>query len=216
MVILMRRFLFALIAALALVSATFAATEDAAPATDASQENLIRATFAGGCFWCMEEAFEQKIEAGVVSVVSGYTGGDVANPTYQQVSAGGTGHAEVVQVLYDPDLVSYEELLHVYWRQINPTTPDRQFCDVGSSYRPAIFYHGEQQRRLAEASRQALAESGRFDKPIVVPIVPAGPFYKAEDYHQNYYKENPVRYNFYAWSCGRYQYLDKVWGKDGH
>jgi len=169
------------------------------------------ATFAGGCFWCMEPPFD-KLE-GVISTTSGYTGGMEDNPTYKEVSAGKTGHAEAVEVLYDPQKVSYEKLLDVFWHQIDPTTPDRQFVDVGHQYRTAIFYHDEEQRRLAEESRDRMAASGRFDGPIVTEIVPAGPFWPAEGYHQDYYKKNPLRYKFYRFGSGRDQYLEKVWGK---
>ncbi len=170
-----------------------------------------KATFAGGCFWCMEPPFD-KLD-GVISTTSGYTGGQVENPTYKQVSAGGTGHAEAVEILYDPDKVSYRKLLEVFWRQINPTTPDRQFVDVGSQYRSAIFYHNEEQRRQAEETKKEMAASGRFDGPIVTEIVPAGPFWPAEDYHQDYYVKNPLRYKFYRFGSGRDKYLEKVWGK---
>lgn len=174
-------------------------------------KNYKKATFAGGCFWCMEPPFD-KID-GVISTTSGYTGGNVENPTYQQVSAGGTGHAESLEVLYDPKKVSYEKLLDVFWHQINPTTPDRQFVDVGSQYRTAIFYHDEEQRRLAEESKAKMEASGRFDGPIVTQIVPAGRFWPAEGYHQDYYKKNPLRYKFYRYGSGRDKYLEKVWGK---
>lgn len=178
-----------------------------------SDEGLAKATFAGGCFWCMEPPFD-KLE-GVISTTSGYTGGQKQDPTYQEVSAGGTGHAEAVQVVYDPEKISYAELLEVFWRNIDPTTPDRQFCDVGSQYRTAIFYHNEEQRRLAEQSKKALEESGRFNQPIVTEIVPATEFYVAEDYHQDYYQKNPLRYHFYRYACGRDQRLEEIWGKAG-
>jgi len=170
-----------------------------------------RATFAGGCFWCMEPPFD-KLD-GVISTTSGYTGGTEENPTYKEVSAGTTGHAESVEILYDPRKVTYKKLLEVFWRQINPTTPDRQFVDVGSQYRSAIFYHNDEQRRLAEETKKEMAESGRFDGPIVTEIVPAGPFWPAEDYHQDYYIKNPKRYKFYRFGSGRDRYLEKVWGK---
>ncbi len=170
------------------------------------------ATFAGGCFWCMEGPFEAL--EGVSSVVSGYTGGEVEHPSYQQVSSGGTGHAEAVRIEYDPGRVSYERLLETFWRQINPTDAGGQFSDRGSQYRSGIFYHDEEQRRLAEASKQELAASGRFDKPIVVEIEPAGTFYTAEDYHQDYYKTHPVRYKMYKVGSGRTGYLKKTWGDE--
>ncbi|UCG39698.1 MAG: peptide-methionine (S)-S-oxide reductase MsrA [bacterium] len=175
------------------------------------REGLKMATFAGGCFWCMEPPFD-RIE-GVLSTTSGYTGGMIVNPTYKEVSAGKTGHAEAVQIVYDPEKVGYEKLLDVFWRQINPTTPDQQFVDVGSQYRSAIFYHDEEQRRLAEESRKTMEESGRFDGPIVTQIEPAGPFYRAEEYHQDYYMKNPLRYKYYRYNSGRDQYLERIWGK---
>jgi len=153
-----------------------------------------KATFAGGCFWCMEPPYD-KLD-GVISTTSGYTGGPEERPTYKEVSAGKTGHAEAVQIVYDPGKVSYKKLLEVFWMQINPTTPDRQFVDVGSQYRSGIFYHDEEQRRLAEESKKEMAESGRFDGPIVTEIVQVGSFWPAEDYHQDYYKKNPNRYKF--------------------
>jgi peptide-methionine (S)-S-oxide reductase len=167
-----------------------------------------QATFAGGCFWCVEADFD-KVE-GVISTVSGYAGGHVPNPTYRQVSTGETGHTEVVQIVYDPNKVSYEQLLDVFWRNIDPLAKDRQFCDVGNQYRSAIFFHDEEQRRLAEASKQKVA--ARLNAPIHTEVVPAGPFYKAEEYHQDYYKKNPARYNFYRWNCGRDQRLQQLWG----
>lgn len=170
------------------------------------------ATFAGGCFWCMEHPFD-AID-GVVATTVGYTGGHTEHPTYEQVSAGGTGHAESVQVLYDPDKVSYQKLLDVFWHQINPTTPNRQFCDVGTQYRTAIFYHDEEQKRLAEASKERMEKQGPFKGTIVTEIVPAGKFWPAEQYHQDYYEKNPLRYHFYRANCGRDQYLEKVWGSD--
>ncbi|MDQ3244429.1 MAG: peptide-methionine (S)-S-oxide reductase MsrA [Gemmatimonadota bacterium] len=169
------------------------------------------ATFGGGCFWCMEPPFDKL--AGVVSTTSGYIGGSVANPTYEQVSDGGTGHAEVVQVAYDPAKISYAKLLEVFWRNIDPLTPNRQFCDAGSQYRSAIFYHGDDQRRAAEASKSALDQSRRFRQPIVTQIASASTFYPAEEYHQNYYRKNPIRYKFYRSRCGRDKRLEEVWGK---
>ena len=171
---------------------------------------LDTAVFAGGCFWCVEEAFDEA--EGVVSTTSGYTGGHVANPTYQQVSSGRSGHAEVVRVVYDPARIGYGELLNVFWRNVDPLTPDAQFCDHGAQYRSAIFYAGPEQRRLAEASREALERSGRFEEPIVTEIAPAAPFYPAEEYHQDYYQKNPVRYRFYKFTCGRAQRLKELWG----
>jgi peptide-methionine (S)-S-oxide reductase len=186
-----------------------AAAQDAAKPAPA---NTAVATFAGGCFWCMEPPFD-KID-GVLSTTSGYIGGHVPNASYQQVSAGGTGHAEAVEIVYDPVKVSYAQLLRVFWRNIDPLATDRQFCDSGDQYRSAIFVHGEEQKRLAEASKQELVASGRFKQPIVTQIVPAGPFYKAEDYHQDFYLKNPTKYKFYRWNCGRDQRLKELWGAE--
>ena len=169
------------------------------------------ATFAGGCFWCVEEAFE-KIP-GVVSAVSGYIDGKVKNPSYEQVSTGMTGHAEAVEVKFDPAKVSYATLLEAFWFNHDPTYGDRQFCDHGSQYRPAIFYHDEEQKRLAEASRVKWEKEKPFKQRIITPIVKATQFWPAEDYHQDYYKKNPARYRFYVTGCGRYQRLDELWGK---
>ena len=170
-----------------------------------------KAVFAGGCFWCMEEAFE-KVE-GVVSVTSGYMGGQVANPTYEEVSAGGTGHAESVEVVYDPARVTYRKLLDNFWKNVDPLTPNAQFCDHGSQYRAVIFYGNEEEKRQAEASKQAIEQAKRFTEPIVTQIVMASKFYPAEEYHQDFYKKNPVRYKFYKYNCGRVQRLEQVWGK---
>jgi peptide-methionine (S)-S-oxide reductase len=167
------------------------------------------ATFAGGCFWCMEEAFEQV--PGVLSVTSGYTGGDRENPSYEEVSAGGSGHAEAIEVRYDPTRSGFGQLLEVFWHNVDPLTPDAQFCDHGKQYRSAIFYRGEDEKRRAEDTK--LAYAGRFKAPIVTEIVPAGTFYPAEDYHQDYYKKNPVRYKFYKYNCGRAQRLEALWGE---
>jgi peptide-methionine (S)-S-oxide reductase len=170
-----------------------------------------KAYFAGGCFWCMEEAFE-KVE-GVLMAVSGYMDGTLANPTYEQVSAGGTGHAESVEVTYDPAKVSYEKLLDAFWRNVDPLTPNAQFCDHGNQYRAAIFPSTPEEQKLAEASRKRLEESKKFHSPIVTQIVAATAFYQAEEYHQDFYKKNPVRYKFYKFNCGRTQRLEEVWGK---
>ena len=174
------------------------------------EKKLDKATFAGGCFWCMEHPFEEL--EGVRSVTSGYTGGHKKNPTYEEVSAGVTGHAESVQVVYDPEKISYSRLLDVFWRNIDPTTPNRQFCDVGTQYRPAIFYHNQEQKRLAEESKRVLENSGRFNTKIATEIVAASEFWPAEEYHQKYYSKNPVRYKFYRYNCGRDQRLKELWG----
>jgi peptide-methionine (S)-S-oxide reductase len=180
-------------------------------ATVMAATTLEKATFAGGCFWCMEHPFD-KIP-GVVSVTSGYTGGQKKDPTYKEVSAGGTGHAESVQIVYDPAKVTYERLLDVFWHNIDPTTKDRQFCDSGHQYRSAIFYHNEEQHRLALQSTAKLEENKPFKEPVVTEIVQATAFYPAEDYHQHYYKKNPIRYKFYRYNCGRDQRLKELWGK---
>jgi peptide-methionine (S)-S-oxide reductase len=169
-----------------------------------------KATFAGGCFWCTEEAFEKV--PGVTGVVSGYMGGTVKNPSYEQVSGGRTGHTEVVQVSFDPAKVSYDKLLDTFWLNHDPTVKDRQFCDAGSQYRPEIFYHSEEQKRLAEASKTKWEKAKPFRQPIVTPITAAGDFWPAEEYHQDYYKKNPVQYRFYVTGCGRYTRLDQLWG----
>jgi len=170
------------------------------------------AVFAGGCFWCMEADFEKL--PGVVDVVSGYSGGKLENPTYEQVSSGTTAHLEVVKVSYDPRQIDYAQLLDYYWRHIDPTRDDGQFCDRGSQYRPAIFYRGEQQKRLAEASLAKLQHSKPFAEEIKVELLPAGPFYPAEAYHQDYYKKNPLRYHFYRYRCGRDARVEALWGDD--
>jgi peptide methionine sulfoxide reductase msrA/msrB len=170
------------------------------------------AVFAGGCFWCTESDFE-KVD-GVIEAISGYTGGHVANPTYEQVSAGGTGHIESVKVLYDEDRISYEQLLEVFWRHVDPTDAGGQFVDRGSQYVSAIFYSDDRQRQLAEASKERLASSGQFDKPIATRIMPLEEFYEAEKYHQNYYKENPIRYKWYRSGSGRDRFLEKAWEMD--
>ena len=168
------------------------------------------ATFAGGCFWCIEPPYD-KLD-GVIATVSGYTGGSKVDPTYEEVSAGGTGHTEAVRITYDPAKVSYERLLEVFWHNVDPLDAGGQFCDRGDQYRTGIFVHDEEQRRLAEASKRALEDSGRFDQPIVTEIVAAGAFYPAEDYHQDYYETNPIRYKFYRWNCGRDARLTQLWG----
>jgi peptide-methionine (S)-S-oxide reductase len=172
------------------------------------------ATFAGGCFWCMEPPYDAL--PGVISTTSGYIGGSKKNPTYEEVSSGTTGHAEAVQVLYDPKKLSYEKLLDVFWKNVDPTVSDRQFCDIGSQYRSAIFYHSEEQKRLAEASKATLMRTKPFKDDIVTPILPAGEFWPAEDYHQNFYIKNPVRYKFYRTGCGRDARLKQLWGSAPH
>lgn len=194
-----------LICCLAAFAGLSMAAETAAPQT-------ATAVFAGGCFWCIEADFE-KLD-GVVAVESGYTGGSLRNPTYQQVGQGGTGHAEAVRVRYDPQRVSYEKLLDYFWRHIDPTVKDRQFCDIGPQYRSAIFYQNDSEQKLAQSSKRALEKSGRFPH-VYTEIEAAGTFYPAEDYHQDYYKKNPLRYQYYRFSCGRDARVKAVWG-DAH
>ena len=183
------------------------AGKSAPPATKAI------ATFAGGCFWCMEPPYDKL--PGVISTTSGYMGGKTRNPTYESVSSGTTGHAEVVQVEYDPSKVGYDKLLEVFWRNVDPTQSDGQFCDHGSQYRTAIFYHTEEQKKLAEASKAALDKSKPFKGEIVTQIAAAAPFYPAEEYHQDFYKKNPVRYKVYRTGCGRDARLQTLWGRSG-
>jgi len=176
-----------------------------------SEPGLQHAIFAGGCFWCMEPPFA-KLD-GVKSVVSGYTGGKTENPSYEEVCSGRSGHAEAVEVRYDPAVVSYRQLLEVFWRNINPTDEGGQFADRGSQYRTAIFVFDQEQRQLAEASKSALAASGTFTSPIVTEIVPAAPFYPAEEVHQGYAESNPMRYSMYRYGSGRDRFIERFWGK---
>jgi peptide-methionine (S)-S-oxide reductase len=192
------RLVVSLVAALTVVAG-------AAPAAERAT-----ATFAGGCFWCMERPFEDL--PGVLSVTSGFTGGHAKDPTYDQVSAGKTGHAEAVQIVFDPAKITYEELLDVFWHNVDPLTPNAQFCDRGSQYRSAIFYEGEAQQKAALASKKKIEDSKRFDKPVATEIVAASTFYPAEEYHQDFYKKNPVRYLSYRTGCGRDRRLHELWG----
>jgi len=180
--------------------------------TGKQETNLQTATFAGGCFWCTQADFEKL--PGVVRVISGYTGGTKENPTYAEVSSGNTGHVEAVQVYYDPTKITYEELLDYFWRHVDPTDAGGQFVDRGAQYRSAIFYHDEEQKGLAEKSKEALSKSGRFNKPIVTEILKFTKFYEAEDYHQDYYKTHALKYKFYRYASGRDQFLEKVWGRE--
>ena len=179
-----------------------------------SDTRLEKATFAGGCFWCMQPFFDRL--KGVKQTLVGYTGGQTANPTYEKISSGTTGHAESIQITYNPQETSYEQLLNIYWHNIDPTAMGRQFVDYGTQYRSAIFYHNEEQKRMAQESKKQLAASGRFEKPIVTEIVPASTFYPAEEYHQQYYKKSTSHYKMYHDNSGRDEFLDKVWGKSGH
>jgi peptide methionine sulfoxide reductase msrA/msrB len=199
-----------MVAAVTILTGNVSHTE--AAAMTENNQNLEKATFAGGCFWCTESDFE-KVD-GVIEVISGYTGGQKENPTYKEVSSGVTGHVEAIQVIFDPAKVNYDRLLDVFWRHVDPTDPGGQFVDRGNQYRTAIFYHSEEQKNLAETSKARLNESGKFDRPVVTEILPAGEFYEAEDYHQDYYKKSPLRYKFYRLNSGRDQFLDKVWGKE--
>jgi len=201
--------LWIVVAALAAPSLSIAQAQPKPSAKTAS----TKATFAGGCFWCMEEAFDKV--PGVISTTSGYMGGHVKNPTYEQVSTAQTGHAEVVQVEFDPAKTSYEKLVAIFWRNIDPTQRDAQFCDHGSQYRSGIFYHDEEQKRIAEASRAALQKNKPFRGEIVTEVTKAPEFYPAEDYHQDYHIKNPVRYKFYKTGCGREARLQQLWGKSG-
>ena len=185
---------------------SFSAIADAA--TEPKLESVV---LGGGCFWCIEADYE-KLD-GVVDVISGYAGGHVKNPTYKQVSAGGSGHIEVVKVTYDANKINYSQILDYFWRHVDPTRDDGQFCDRGSQYRPAIFYQDEAQKKLALASTKQIEQSKPFEQPLKVELIQAGTFYPAEDYHQDYYKKNPIRYNFYRFNCGRDARVEQLWGE---
>jgi peptide-methionine (S)-S-oxide reductase len=200
----LKRFLVPLFVSVALLGAAALPASAQAPAKNAV------ATFAGGCFWCMEEVYDKL--PGIVSTTSGYMGGKKKNPTYEEVSAGITGHTEVVQVIYDPAKVSYEKLLDAFWLNIDPTVKDRQFCDSGSQYRTEIFVHNDEQRKAAEASKAAIEKTKPFKEQIVTPITAAGEFWPAEEYHQDYHQRNPVRYKYYKTGCGREARLKQLWG----
>lgn len=199
----MKRLILAALMGLLAIPAGLAAPAKAAEAV---------AVFAGGCFWCMEPPYDKT--EGVISTTSGYTGGQVPNPAYKDVSAGTTGHTEAVKIVYDPEKVSYEKLLHIFWRNIDPIRKNAQFCDEGSQYRSAIFPQDEAQREAAEKSKAELEASGRFTRPVVTEILDAAPFYAAEDYHQDYYLKNPNRYSYYRWGCGRDARLQQIWGDE--
>ena len=197
---------------LSLLATTISSADEVATTNENKDASV--ATFAGGWFWCMEGPFD-KLD-GVISTTSGYTGGHTNNPTYKQTSTGKTGHTEAVQIVYDPEQVSYEKLLDVFWHNIDPTTPDQQFCDRGSQYRSEIFYHNDEQKQLAEASKAALNKNKPFREPIVTQVSKASTFYAAEDYHQDYYKKNPIRYRYYRHGCGRDKRLEQLWGESDH
>jgi peptide-methionine (S)-S-oxide reductase len=203
-----RTTLLALVLGLSVTAAATAVAQ--APKAAAAKPATAKATFGGGCFWCMEEAFDAV--PGVISTTSGYMGGKTKSPTYEQVSSGRTGHVEVLQIEYDPKRVSYEKLLDTFWRNIDPTQPDGQFCDHGSQYRSAIFHHDDEQKRLAETSKAALLKNKPFKGEIVTETTKVAEFYPAEDYHQDYYQKNPVRYKFYKTGCGRAARLKQLWG----
>lgn len=209
-----RHFLTLGLAALLAGSTAFVTAQSpakpATPTTPSTPAKTEKATFAGGCFWCVESDFDKV--PGVISTTSGYTGGKTVNPSYEQVSSHTTGHAEAVEVVYDPAKVTYAQLVDYYWHSIDPTVKDQQFCDHGSPYRTVIFTHDENQMKIALASRAALEKSKPFKEPIVTEIQPAGPFYPAEEYHQDYYKKNPIRYKFYRTSCRRDARLQEIWG----
>jgi len=187
----------------------FEADLEGRPLQQSPAQATAKATFAAGCFWCVEADFDKL--PGVISTTSGYIGGQVKNPSYEQVSRGGTGHTEAVEIVYEPSKVTYEQLLDHFWKNVDPLTAHRQFCDVGDQYRPAIFVHDKAQREAAEASKARVQQ--RFKEPVVVQVVDAMPFYRAEGYHQDYYKKNPVQYRYYRWSCGRDARLKDLWGK---
>ena len=193
------------------IAVTISAADEAGVA---AADNTSIATFAGGCFWCMEPPFD-KLE-GVISTTSGYTGGHTKNPTYKQTSSGKTGHTEAVQIVYDPNKVSYKELIDIFWHNIDPTTPNQQFCDRGNQYRSEIFYHNDEQKQLAESSKAALDKNKPFKQPIVTQVSKASTFYAAEEYHQDYYKKNPIRYRYYRYGCGRDKRLEQLWGESKH
>jgi peptide-methionine (S)-S-oxide reductase len=190
--------------------AVLARAEDPIVATGPAPAGLAKAAFAGGCFWCMQGPYDSL--PGVVSATVGYAGGEKASPTYHEVSSGGTGHLESIEIVYDPKKVTYEKLLDVFWHNVDPTNPYGQFCDNGSQYRTAIFFENDEQRKAGEASKKAIQDSGVLKRPIVTEIVKAGTFWKAEDYHQSYYKKNPIRYNLYRSGCGRDAKLKELWG----
>jgi peptide-methionine (S)-S-oxide reductase len=194
-----------------LLSAVISSTAFATMPTPPAAEGFAKATFAAGCFWCVEPPFD-KLD-GVISTTSGYIGGKEVNPAYKQVARGETGHTEAVEVVYDPKRVSYETLLKTFWLNVDPTTDDRQFCDTGRQYRPGVFWHNAEQRNAAEKSRDAINQSGRFAEPVKVEVTEATTFYAAEDYHQDYYRKNPARYKYYRWACGRDQRLETLWGE---
>ncbi len=206
----MNKFSIILILFITLGHISFALADNESKGSNMDNKRIEKATFAGGCFWCMQNPYDEL--KGVVSTAVGYTGGHVGNPTYEEVCAGNTGHAEAIEVLYDPSQISYAELLNIFWRNIDPTTLNRQFADVGTQYRTAIFYNSDEQRQSAESSKQEMESSGNYNDPIATEITPASTFYKAEDYHQKYYEKCPLKYKMYKSGSGRGQYLENIWG----
>ncbi len=204
----MNKFLIILFITLGHIS--FALADNESKGSNMDNKEIEKATFAGGCFWCMQNPYDEL--KGVVSTTVGYTGGHVGNPTYEEVCAGNTEHAEAIEILYDHSQIAYAELLNVFWKNIDPTTLNKQFADVGTQYRTAIFYHSEEQKQSAESSKEEMERSGIYEDPIVTEITPASTFYKAEDYHQKYYEKCPVKYKMYKSGSGREQYLENIWG----
>jgi methionine-S-sulfoxide reductase len=205
------RFIVIILLSLFTLSQTFIVYADnESKGSNINNSEIEKAVFAGGCFWCMQNPYDEL--KGVVSTAVGYTGGNKDNPTYEEVCAGNTGHAEAIEVLYDPSQISYAELLNVFWRNIDPTTLNRQFADAGTQYRTAIFYHNEEQKQSAESSKQEMESSGNYNDPIATEITPASTFYKAEEYHQKYYEKCPLKYKMYKSGSGREQYLEDMWG----
>ncbi len=205
----MNKFSIILILFITLGHISFALADNESKGSNMDNKIIQKATFAGGCFWCMQNPYDEL--KGVVSTAVGYTGGNKDNSTYEEVCTGNTGHAEAIEVLYNPAQIAYAELLHVFWKNIDPTTLNRQFADVGTQYRTAIFYHSEEQRQSAESSKEEMERSGIYDDPIVTEITPASTFYKAEDYHQKYYEKCPLKYKMYKSGSGREQYLENKW-----
>ena len=207
---LMRFIVIILLSLITLTQADIVYADNESKGANIDNKEIEKAVFAGGCFWCMQNPYDEL--KGVVSTAVGYTGGNKDNPTYEEVCAGNTGHAEAIEVLYDPLQISYTELLNVFWRNIDPTTLNRQFADAGTQYRTAIFYHNEEQKQSAESSKQEMESSGNYNDPIVTEITPASAFYKAEDYHQKYYEKCPLKYKMYKSGSGREQYLEEMYG----
>jgi methionine-S-sulfoxide reductase len=211
MVISLMRFIVIILLSLITITQTYMVYADIeSNGSNIDNNKIKKAVFAGGCFWCMQNPYDEL--KGVVSTAVGYTGGNKDNPTYEEVCAGNTGHAEAIEVLYDSSQISYAELLNVFWRNIDPTTLNRQFANVGTQYRTAIFYHSEEQKQSAESSKQEMERSGIYDDPIATEITPASTFYRAEEYHQKYYEKCPLKYKMYKSGSGREQYLEDMWG----